>query len=273
MTPSPSRKVFAVFTFADTPVKFVGLLLLFVFCTGWSLYELSRKQDTTQRISNVLHLVMSLVMLLMVSKVTWAPVRTSGAGPLLIALFVASVLWFLVLAVTRTGARLHFVGHALMFGAMAWHLVGMQVKMAGRQHGTGGMQHGTEGMGQAPMPQPMVAQPGEPMWIVAVVGIPFMLYLLIASVRDLRDALRRPAGIEEHVHHPVHEHEPVLVGAGAPVAEAESQLSVTCHEVRPVGSTTFRLAALAGFAMNFGMFWMSTGLLVPILPWMKLLAF
>lgn len=34
-----------------------------------------------------------------------------------------------------------------------------------------------------------------------------------------------------------------------------------------------RLAAVNDFAMNFGMFWMSTGLLVPILPFFKHLAF
>ena len=46
-----------------------------------------------------------------------------------------------------------------------------------------------------------------------------------------------------------------------------------CHEVRAVGSTAHRLAASCDFAMNFGMFWMSTGLLVPILPFFTVFAF
>ena len=31
--------------------------------------------------------------------------------------------------------------------------------------------------------------------------------------------------------------------------------------------------ALAAFAMNFGMFWMSTGIMVPLLPFFALFAF
>jgi len=43
--------------------------------------------------------------------------------------------------------------------------------------------------------------------------------------------------------------------------------------VRPVGTTPYRLEVLSAFAMNLGMFWMSTGLLVPILPFFAVLAF
>ena len=50
-----------MFAFADTPVKFVGLLILFAWCTLWSIYELTRPQDARQRISNALHLVMAVV--------------------------------------------------------------------------------------------------------------------------------------------------------------------------------------------------------------------
>ena len=56
-----------MFAFAETPVKFVGLVILFAGCTLWSIYELTRPQDARQRISNVLHLVMAIVMLLMVA--------------------------------------------------------------------------------------------------------------------------------------------------------------------------------------------------------------
>jgi hypothetical protein len=43
--------------------------------------------------------------------------------------------------------------------------------------------------------------------------------------------------------------------------------------VRPQGSLTYRLAHSADFAMNAGMFWMSTGLLVPLLPFFAALSF
>jgi hypothetical protein len=71
--------------------------------------------------------------------------------------------------------------------------------------------------------------------------------------------------------------EPVLVGSGgaSPVrlAVAPTVSTHSCHEVRPVGTTRYRLEVLSAFAMNFGMFWMSTGLLVPILPFFVVLAF
>lgn len=303
-----------MFTLADTPVKFVALLVLFLWCTAWSVYELTRPQDRTQRVSNVLHLVMSLVMLLMVSSLTWKPFAALIPGPAQIAVFVLATAWFIGLAVTRRASRGHYLGHAAMFGAMAWHLVGMVIKMplmsAGMQstgsgmggmNGMGGMQHGGSGMpgastgmggmstGSGLTPLAAASQPGGSVWIVALVGIPFMVYLLVAAVRDLVTAVRpTPAG---HGHTTGHHHASVPAQtlavadtdgtehitthtAHATQTVEQPQASVaTCHEVRPTGSVTFRLAALAGFAMNFGMFWMSTGLLTPILPWMKLLAF
>ena len=42
---------------------------------------------------------------------------------------------------------------------------------------------------------------------------------------------------------------------------------------RAITQPTERLDNLSGFAMNFGMFWMSTGLLVPVLPFFSQLAF
>ena len=61
-----------MFTLADTPVKFVVLLALFAWCTVWCTYELTRRQDARQRISNAAHLAMAVVMLLMVARPTWA---------------------------------------------------------------------------------------------------------------------------------------------------------------------------------------------------------
>ena len=86
-------------------------------------------------------------------------------------------------------------------------------------------------------------------------------------MHDLVAAVR-PAPVTAHV-----PHEPkVLVGAAGMQRETVAEGSA-CHEPRSLASPTFRLAALAGFAMNFGMFWMSTGLMTPVLPWMTHLAF
>lgn len=287
-----------MFTLADTPVKFVSLLILFLFCTAWSVYELTRPQDRTQRVSNVLHLVMSLVMLVMVPTMTWRPFVQLVGGPVLIAVFVLSTAWFAGLAVVRREARGHYLGHAAMFGAMAWHLVGMVVKMplmaAGMQHGTGmgsgsmGGMAGMGGMASTMTPIAQASQPGGSVWFVALVGIPFMVYLLVAAIRDLVTAVRPAsaghAGGHAHAQHEHHAPTAAMADAQPTGAQTASQQTATrtveqavdaatCHEVRPAGSATFRLAALAGFAMNFGMFWMSTGLLTPILPWMTLLAF
>lgn len=243
-----------MFTLTDMPVKFIGLLILFLWCTVWSIYELTRRQDGTQRVSNVLHLVMSVVMLAMVARSTWHPVVHRIPTTVFVGLFALSTLWFVALAVTRRGVRTHYAGHAAMFGAMTWHLVAMSTKMP----------H----MGPSMKTWMMeAAKPGGSLWILALVGIPFMLYLLVASVRDLVAAVR-PAPVTAHV-----PHEPkVLVGAAGVQRETVAE-GAACHEPRPLASPTFRLAALAGFAMNFGMFWMSTGLMTPVLPWMLHQAF
>ena len=60
-----------MFSFDDVPVKFIGLLVLFAWCTLWCTYELTRPQNGRQRVSNALHLVMAVVMLLMVARPTW----------------------------------------------------------------------------------------------------------------------------------------------------------------------------------------------------------
>ncbi|QGF23343.1 hypothetical protein [Raineyella fluvialis] len=173
---------------------------------------------------------------------------------------------------------------------MAWHLVGMNLKMP----------H----MGAAMKPWLMEAsKPGGSVWTVGLVGIPFMAYLLFAAGRDLVDVVR-PAWVKAHDaqtaqdaagHAPI---SPAVSAAPASPAAAEETgdalimtaipgtstqeltigqpygtAAMMCHEQRAVASPTYRLAALAGFAMNFGMFWMSTGLMTPILPWMTHLAF
>lgn len=246
-----------MFTFADAPLKVVGLLVLFAFCTAWSLRELARPQDRVQRVSNTLHLLMSLVMLAMVTPLTWHPVRQVLPAWLLTGVFAASVAWFVAQAVSRRGLRLHYAGHATMFAAMTWHLAAMQVKMstmasttapATQDHAA----HDHAAHTQAAHTQmSMASGPADPMWIVALVGLPLMAYLLVAGLLDLVRALRAaPASLPERT--------AVLAGAGGPPAEA------ACHAPRPLASAGYRLAALAGAAMNIGMFWMSTGLLRPL---------
>ena len=246
-----------MFTLADTPVKFVVLLALFAWCTVWCTYELTRRQDARQRISNAAHLAMAVVMLLMVARPTWAALTALVPTSALVAAFAVGTAWFGWLAVdgfraADRRAGLHFCGHAAMFAAMTWHLAAMAVKA---QHTTGhhGMGHGATGHG---------AQPGTTMWVFALIGVPLMTYLLAASVTAIRELVRpRVAELEE-----------ATTGAGRAVLTPAGP-ERGCHEVRAVGSTAHRLAASCDFAMNFGMFWMSTGLLVPILPFFTVFAF
>ncbi len=227
-----------MFTFDATPVKFVGLLIMFAFTTGWGIYELTRPTDWRGRVSGIAHLWMSIVMLLMVPTMVWMPFVKVVPQPLILATQAASTLWFIWLAVRATSSdqRLHFAGHAAMFGAMTWHLAAMAVIM--------------DGVAKSGLPkmQWMMSQraPGQPMWIAAVVGLPFMVYLLVAGVRALVKALAPASGAVEE---------------GG------------CHAPRTQGTATDRLGKLSEAAMNIGMFWMSTGLMTALLPFMALLAF
>ena len=123
-----------MFSFEAMPVKFVGLLVLFVWCTVWCVYELTRpRQDNFQRVSNSLHLVMAVVMLLMVSRPVWSAFVAVVPLPVVVAFFAASTLWFAGLLVrARRGSDrnilAHFAGHTTMFAAMTWHLAAMAVK-------------------------------------------------------------------------------------------------------------------------------------------------
>lgn len=280
-----------MFNLVDTPFKFFGLLLLFTWCTAWGIYELTRPQDVRQRVSNTLHLVMAVVMLVMVSPLTWKALIAVIPTFALAAAFVVATAWFVWLAAAqrRTGPGrgwLHFAGHAAMFAAMAWHLGAMGVMAAARAGG--GM--GTGGMGGH---QPAATSPI--MMAFAIVGVPLMAYLFGASVRSLWLTTRPavpgatstcPCGpgcdcSPDCSCYATHAHaaalEPELVAAGSaptPQVAATPVVSTqTCHEVRPVGTTKFRLESLAGFAMSFGMFWMSTGIMVPLLPFFAALAF
>jgi len=154
------------------------------------------------------------------------------------------------------------------------------------------------GMGGKHMDHWMAAQrmPGGTLWVFALIGVPFMAYLLASSLRSLWQTGRTGAALATagcacgpgctcgpdcscRVNHAgATVPEPQLVAAGIttplrPTATAQATSTHSCREVRPVGTTRYRLEALSAFAMNFGMFWMSTGLMVPILPFFGLLAF
>lgn len=274
-----------MFAFDEVPVKFIALLVLFAWCTVWCAYELTRPQDGRQRVSNVLHLVMAVVMLLMVARPTWMGLLSIVPINVLTGVFAASTAWFAWLAARtfmdanrRAGA--HFVGHALMFAAMTWHVAAMAVMRAHRT--PAGMD--MEWVGSA-------RQPGGELWLFALVGVPLMAYLLFASVAAIRDVARPSAAVNDACacgtgcrcgsecacsagHATVAEPSLVAVGEGrAAVLVAPATMAFSCHEERPVGSPRFRMAAASDFAMNFGMFWMSTGIMVPLLPFFALLAF
>ncbi|MEL4358785.1 MULTISPECIES: hypothetical protein [unclassified Luteococcus] len=219
-----------MFTLSAVPVKFIGLLIFFLFTTVYETYQLVKAPSTRGRISHGLHWLMSVIMLLMVPKNIWVPFRNVVPVPVSIALMVLGVVWFGYLAVVaKQGHRAHPIGCALMFTAMAWHLAAMMVKMQnmkamGSMGGApmgGGMRH------QMPSHQ-MMWGGHSALWWMALIGLPLMAYLLYASFKAIVLALQGPAR---------------------------------------------RLEGLSDFAMNFGMFWMSTGLLTPILPFFKYLAF
>ena len=232
-----------MFDFATTPVMVVGLLVLFGWCTGWSVRETAVPQSTAHRVSNGLHLLMSVVMLLMVSPLTWRPLVLAVPLPVWVALFFVASAWFVVQGVRHRGnpgeAR-HFAAHSLMFLAMVWHLGGMMVRAAAAWMTPGTGKHNPDRMVEAGLtPVAMV---------VAGIGVPFMIYLLTATVIALARAVR-PVGASL---------QPVMDAGG-------------CHEARPVGGVTDRLAALSEAAMVFGMFWMSIGLVTPLVPVLSVL--
>lgn len=291
-----------MFTFDATPVKYVGLLVLFAWCTAWCGYELTRDQDLRQRISNVLHLVMAVVMLLMVPRETWQALVGVVPASALVVVFAAGTGWFVWLAVRALGeperrGAAHFAGHAMMFGAMTWHLSAMAMMaaaMSGMRMGGG---HGMEEMGGH---HPMAGSDLDGVVrMFALVGLPFMAYLLAASGLALWRVVQPRAAANDacpcgegctcgpdcacsathaaDAKTPASARELELTAVGgsgrATLTPAPVAMSHSCHEERPVGSRRYRLAASSDFAMNFGMFWMSTGLLTAILPFFAVFAF
>lgn len=275
MTSDPSKGT-RVFTLSDTPVKFIGLLILFAICTVWSVRELTRPQTGRQRISNALHLAMAVVMLLMVARSVWGPIENIIPITVWTGLFAVGTVWFGYLAVSAAWSRSgraalrYAIGHTLMFAAMTWHLAAMAImgSLMGGSHDHGDAHGHDHGAAMNPMAE--AGEPGGSLWWAAVIGVPLMIYLLGGAIVALTGVFARSA---DNSRLQATVKEPVLVGAGAVVETQSVPVAATCHEPRPVGSAAYRLGNLSHFAMLFGMFWMSTGILTPIAPFMTHLAF
>lgn len=302
-----------MFTFDATPLTFVGLLVMFAWCTVWCTWELTRARTTSQRISGALHLLMAAVMLLMVPGALWRPLTSVIGTPALTLVFALATAWFVGLAVEgwreagRRGAA-HPAAHAAMFAAMTWHLAAMAIMGAHMSAGAaarGGMSGhgqmsgpaGTAGQGGMSMAEWRAAesQPGGVMWLIALIGVPFMAYLLVAGIAALvRVAQPRaaandacPCGADcrcgpscacatAHPALPEGARLLAVIGAGAGASEPIGWAAPAVHLCRvesPVGSPGYRLAALSDAGMNLGMFWMSTGLMTALLPFFRHLAF
>lgn len=231
---------------------FFGLIVAFSWCSIWSLYELTRPQGVSKRISNALHLAMSLVMLLMVAQPTWAWLTALVPTAVWAAIFGLATLWFgwLFIAPASEGGRAHFLSHATMFASMTWHLAAMATKAAssGNNQGKGNHHPGGTGVGHT-MDTQATADPT--MWWFALIGLPLMAYLLISAFLALWRTFRPSA---------------------ATVA-AHTAPSATAHTCSPAPARGWeaRLGSLAHFAMTGAMFWMSLGLLAPIIPAARLL--
>lgn len=274
-----------MFTFDATPVKFVGLLVMFLWCTTWCVVELVRARTTSQRVSGALHLMMAVVMLLMVPRPLWQPFAGLVGMPVIVGAFAAATAWFGWLAWDawrRDGRRAagHAVAHTAMFAAMTWHLVAMAFK---RPHMGPGMAEWTA----------TESRPGGVLWIMALVGVPFMAYLLASGIVFLTRVFQPAAEVNDacpcggecrcgpscscaSAHDTVHslERELAVVGGAAPTPVAQAApVTHSCRVESPVGSRSYRLAALSDASMNLGMFWMSTGLMTALLPFFGYLAF
>lgn len=222
-----------MFTLTAVPVKFIGLLLLFTFTTAYELLQTGRARKAIPRTSHGLHLAMSVIMLLMVPKSWWVPFRTVVPVPISIAVMALGVLWFAWLAVRAEAGQR---SHAVGCALMFSAMVWHLVAMMVKMHNMKAMQ-------MAPMSSSHHTMNH---------GAPPMNHGAMATGSGSTLWWLAVIGI------------PLMAWLlwaswrGAAMAVTEPG---------------HRLAGLNAFAMNFGMFWMSTGLLVPILPFFKYLAF
>lgn len=208
-----------MFTLSAIPVKFVCLLVMFLVASAYEALALARSKGAAV-VSHGFHLLMGLVMLAMVPRSVWKPLTAVVPVWVFTLLMALGVAWFTWQAIAAgKGHRRHASECAVMFLAMVWHLAAMMTKMHAMKS-KGSM--GSMGKDHA------MSSGMDPMWWIALVGVPIMAWLVYAGVRDL---------------------------------------------VRAIRSSEHRLSNLSGFCMNFGMFWMSTGLMVALLPFFTYFSF
>lgn len=237
-----------MFTLSGNPVTLVGLLVLFGWCLLWTVRDLLASfgllgADRPAQgawaitVSQCCHVVMSLVMLTMVARSWWTPFSDALTEPALIAIFGAATLWMAAMAVWRVSWLA--VGHTLMFGAMVWHLSAMasMSSMAGSMSSS----HSSMGsMGGHDMSGQMGGQMSG-LTLVTGIGLPLMAALLILGISGLVRVI---------------------------TARAPHPGTASCCHVTPTSRATARFSGLTDAAMGFGMFWMSAGLMAPLLPFM-----
>ena len=227
-----------MFTLTSTPVTFIGLLILFAWSLVWSVRDAIKAPTVVTRISTWVHVVMAVTMILMVPKSWWKPIVPAIGGPITpVIIFAICTAWMVFMAAWRSSWSSW--GHAAMFAAMVWHLAAMRkmssLMTAPRDSGMGQMNHTHSGMHGPGMQTAMNAA----MHDYAVVGVPLMVALLAMAVAGLWRAIS---------------------GRAETPGKAP-----TCHVVA-TEPLAIRLSGLADFAMAFGMAWMSTGLLSPVMP-------
>lgn len=243
-----------MFDLTVTPVKFVALLVMFAYCSGWWGYLVAQRQTLTSRVSNGLHLWMAVLMVAMVPNALWRPLVQTVGMPVLLGTQVVSLVWFAVLA-TRTSLRQRrpawqLISHTVMFVAMVWHLGAMALMMLGRGFPTpeamAAMRGARDEFGGGMVVRQGMSPSGEGAVLIFAIGAPIMAWLLAAGIWELRRVVR-------------------------PVPATDGLENDHCHVPQRPGLD--RLAALGNACMLLGMFWMSTGLLTGMLPFLRILDF
>lgn len=227
-----------MFTLTAIPVKFASLLVLFLFSTLWESRALATAKGAG-RVSHGLHLLMALVMLVMVPRSVWRPLVKVVPLWVFIALMAIGVVWFAWQAIqAKPGHRAHAAGCTLMFAAMVWHLVGMSIKM----HTMASMPAGSS---MSPMPS-----------MSAMASMGATPSASATSVTGMDHSSAMASG---------HSGAWWIAIVGLPLMAWLLWAGLSAL-VRAARSSVSRPSDLNDFAMNFGMFWMSTGLMVTLIP-------
>lgn len=165
----------------------------FGFCALWCIRETAAHHDWVHRSGHLLHLLMSVAMIVMV----WPAGMASMPLAPQVALFGVATLWFVSMAVISgvrrargadvPGAMSH-LPHAVMMGAMTWHLQAMAMKHAA-MHGTGHAHHGHHGHEHHHHPMPA---PEPSMWdsVWQVAGLALFAALAAWGVYSLVQTVR-----------------------------------------------------------------------------------